>query len=72
LIHWNHATRGLLAPGMCVINTHGIIRDVNTYYCALYGYAQEELVGQLFTFIYEPAEQQCVLALHGAIKSDST
>jgi PAS domain S-box-containing protein len=56
---------------MCVIDTHGIIRDVNAHYCAMYGYAQEELVGQLFTTIYEPAEPQRVQALHDAIKNDS-
>ena len=50
--------------GMCVIDVHGVFRDVNAGYCALYGYAREELLGQLFTLIFAPEDRRQVLALH--------
>ena len=50
--------------GICVIDAHGVFRDVNACYCALYGYAREELVGQLFTLIFALEDQQQVLLLH--------
>jgi diguanylate cyclase (GGDEF)-like protein/PAS domain S-box-containing protein len=56
--------------GICVIDTHGVFRDVNAQYCGLYGYLAEELVGQLFTIIFEPAEQQRILALHDAFMNE--
>ena len=50
--------------GICIIDAHGIFRDVNARYCALYGYTREELVGQLFTRIFEPEDQKNIHALH--------
>jgi PAS domain S-box-containing protein len=50
--------------GICIIDVHGVFRDVNAHYCALYGYAREELVGQVFTLVFEPQERQNIHALH--------
>ena len=50
--------------GICIIDAHGILRDVNARYCALYGYTREELVGQLFTRLFAPEDQKNIHALH--------
>ena len=50
--------------GICIIDAHGIFRDVNARYCALYGYTREELVGQLFTKIFAQEDHQDIHALH--------
>ena len=50
--------------GICIIDAHGIFRDVNARYCALYGYTREELVGQLFTQVFAQEDWQHIHALH--------
>ncbi len=50
--------------GICIIDAHGILRDVNARYCALYGYTREELVGQLFARLFAPEDQKNIHALH--------
>jgi PAS domain S-box-containing protein len=50
--------------GICIIDAQGVFRDVNARYCALYGYAREELVGQVFTLVFAPEDRPHVHALH--------
>ena len=56
--------------GICIIDAHGIFRDVNARYCALYGYTREELVGQLFTKIFAQEDHQDIHALHDTFMNE--
>ncbi|MBW4671511.1 MAG: PAS domain S-box protein [Cyanomargarita calcarea GSE-NOS-MK-12-04C] len=38
--------------GICLTDHNGYYIDVNPYYCELYGFRREELIGQLFTVRY--------------------
>ena len=38
--------------GICLTDENGYYIDVNPYYCELYGFTREELIGQLFTIRY--------------------
>ena len=59
------ATMVQCAPvGICIIDAHGIFSEVNTRYCALYGYTREELVGQSFTRVFAPKDQERLHRLH--------
>lgn len=50
--------------GICIIDASGIFRDVNPRYCALYGYAREELIGNHFTLVFATEEQARMQLLH--------
>lgn len=52
--------------GIAVIDADGIYRSVNPAHCALYGYAEEELLGQPFTRIVPPERQAVAMARHQA------
>jgi PAS domain S-box-containing protein len=38
--------------GICLTDENGYYIDVNPYYCELYGFTREELIGELFTIRY--------------------
>jgi diguanylate cyclase (GGDEF)-like protein/PAS domain S-box-containing protein len=50
--------------GMAVINYDGSFEAVNTAYCSIYGYTQEELIGQIFTILFKPEMRDYVLSRH--------
>ena len=50
--------------GIAVIDLEGRFRTVNPAYCKLYGYREEELLGQVFTLVFPPAERESVLQRH--------
>ena len=50
--------------GIALMDEEGVYEDVNAAYSHLYGYRQDELIGQSVTRIFLPAEHARVLALH--------
>ncbi|WP_046079483.1 GGDEF domain-containing protein [Halomonas sp. HG01] len=50
--------------GICITNEEGILEMVNPAYCAFYGYAEEELLGQPFTMIIPEASREAMIARH--------
>jgi diguanylate cyclase (GGDEF)-like protein/PAS domain S-box-containing protein len=50
--------------GICVTNEEGYFIRVNSAYCELYGYTAEELLGQPFTIVFPPEQQDAVLQKH--------
>jgi PAS domain S-box-containing protein len=56
--------------GICIIDAQGIFRDVNPRYCALYGYAREELIGQRFTLVFAPEEHARMQVLHESFMNE--
>jgi diguanylate cyclase (GGDEF)-like protein/PAS domain S-box-containing protein len=50
--------------GVAVIDHEGIFRSVNPSYCLIYGYRQEELLGQSFTMVFPPPQRERLMALH--------
>ena len=52
--------------GVAVIDHDGVYRNVNPSYCLMYGYRQEELLGQSFTMVFPAPQRERMLALHRA------
>ena len=50
--------------GVAVIDHEGVFRSVNPSYCLIYGYRQDELLGQSFTMLFPPQQRERVMALH--------
>jgi diguanylate cyclase (GGDEF)-like protein/PAS domain S-box-containing protein len=50
--------------GIAVIDHEGIYRTINPAYCAIYGYARDELLGHSFTLVFPPTRREWVLGLH--------
>jgi len=56
--------------GIAVIDFDGRYREVNPAYCALYGYARDELLGRPFTMMFPPDQRDAVQARHQHFLSD--
>ena len=56
--------------GVAVFDENGIYETVNPAYCAIYGYAREELLGQCFTMVFPEDSRERVLALHKQFIAD--
>lgn len=52
--------------GICVTDAHGYFVMVNAAYCALYGYREEELIGQHFTVVVPEQARSGLSSLHDA------
>ncbi|ALT78838.1 hypothetical protein AT984_18255 [Paucibacter sp. KCTC 42545] len=50
--------------GIAVFDFDGRFEVVNPSYCAIYGYSEEELLGNYVTMIFPAEQQQRVLSLH--------
>ena len=50
--------------GICLTNKDGLFEYVNPTYCRMYGYTQEELIGQHFTTIVPEENRERLLDLH--------
>ncbi|TDT50861.1 PAS domain S-box-containing protein/diguanylate cyclase (GGDEF)-like protein [Enterobacter sp. AG5470] len=50
--------------GIAVIDQNGIYLTVNPAYCAIYGYAQHEMINHSFTMIFPPPDHHWVLERH--------
>ena len=50
--------------GMLLIDSFGIIEDVNACYCEMYGYVSAELVGESFTKLFQPEKHALLEELH--------
>ncbi len=50
--------------GVCVTNNRGIFESVNNAYCDLYGYGENELIGQHFTMVVPDAMKPLLSDLH--------
>ena len=50
--------------GIAVFDFDGRFEVVNPSYCAIYGYSEEELLGNCVTMIFPAEQQQRVLSLH--------
>jgi PAS domain S-box-containing protein len=52
--------------GLCLVDERGIIVRVNPAFAEILGYAQEELVGAMFTMLFPPEASVQALAAHTA------
>jgi anti-anti-sigma factor len=50
--------------GICITNEHGTFEYVNPAYCRIYGYREEELIGQPFTIVVPKEQYQQAQELH--------
>ena len=50
--------------GIAVVDFDGVYIEVNSAYCATYGYTRDELLGRSFLMVFPAAEGASVLALH--------
>jgi PAS domain S-box-containing protein len=50
--------------GICVTNDQGRFVKVNKAYCAIYGYSEQELIGQLFTIVLPENIRKYAETLH--------
>jgi PAS domain S-box-containing protein len=50
--------------GICITNEQGIFEYVNPAYTRVYGYSQEELIGQPFTLVVPPEQHQQAQEMH--------
>jgi rsbT co-antagonist protein RsbR len=50
--------------GICITNEQGVFEYVNPSYCRIYGYREEELVGQPFTVVVPREQHQQAQVLH--------
>lgn len=50
--------------GILVTNELGIIEDTNTAFCAIYGYAKEELIGNSFAILMTASNRERALQKH--------
>ena len=50
--------------GVAVIDHEGVFCSVNPSYCLIYGYRQDEMLGQSFTMLFPSPERERVIALH--------
>jgi PAS domain S-box-containing protein len=55
-----HSIFDLVAIGICITDAKGIIVDVNSEYCRIYGYKKDELIGLPFVN-FVPIENRAVL-----------
>ncbi|MEM6428830.1 MAG: PAS domain S-box protein [Deinococcota bacterium] len=58
---WNSAD-----VGMCVTDIHARFVMVNDAYCQTYGYARDELIGQVFTMVLPEDQRQYAYDIHKA------
>ncbi len=52
--------------GICLTDAHGYFVMVNSAYCTLYGYREEELIGQHFTVVLPEQARPALSSLHDA------
>jgi len=50
--------------GICLTDLQGRFVAVNPAYCKIYGYNEDELIGQPFTMVVRPSEREAMIALH--------
>jgi rsbT co-antagonist protein RsbR len=50
--------------GICITNEQGIFEYVNPAYCRIYGYREDELIGQPFTIVVPEGQHQQSRILH--------
>ena len=50
--------------GVCITDRHGYYVSVNTAYCSIYEYSQEELIGQHFTVVVQEEDKAVLSTLH--------
>lgn len=50
--------------GVCVTDENGIFVQVNPAYCKIYGYSNQELIGQHFTIVVQPNQREQLHKLH--------
>lgn len=50
--------------GIAIFDFSGCFEVVNPSYCAIYGYSEEELLGNNVTMIFPVEQQQRILSLH--------
>ena len=50
--------------GICITNQQGIFEFVNPTYCRLYGYSEDELLGNHFTMVVPPDDRPRLSHLH--------
>ena len=50
--------------GVCITDRHGHYVSVNTAYCSIYGYSQEDLIGQHFTVVVQEEDKAALSTLH--------
>ncbi len=60
-------TKGLLNAvdlGICITDERGRLVQVNQAYCRIYGYREEELIGQPFTIVLPKSDHESAMKLH--------
>lgn len=62
----------LAGVGLALMDGEGRYRYVNDAYCGIYGYARDELLGNVFTMVVAPAQQETALANHRAVLESDT
>lgn len=62
----------LAGVGLALMDREGRYRYVNGAYCRIYGYAPGELLGNRFTMVMPPEEQETALANHEAVLAADT
>lgn len=61
----NLQTLANVAPiGLCVVDEEGLYEYVNEFYCKLYGYEPEELLGKHFSMIIPPENKPMLIEQH--------
>ena len=63
---------GEASMGVCITNAQGIFVAVNDHYCQIYGYAENELIGQSFTIVVPGSNQETMSNLHDKFIRDKS
>jgi PAS domain S-box-containing protein len=69
--NWADDFLAQLTLAVCHTDSTGHFVDVNDAYCALYGYTQEELIGQHFSIVIPEGYRAVATGIHDAFISGS-
>lgn len=71
--HENLQTLFNVAPiGLSIVNEEGLYEYVNEFYCKLYGYTPEELIGNHFSMIIPPENKALLIKQHKEFMKNRT
>ena len=62
-----------VAPiGLCIVDEDGLFEYVNKFYCKLYGYTSEELIGKNFSMVIPPENKNALIEQHKEFMNNRT
>lgn len=62
-----------VAPiGLCIVDENGLFEYVNKFYCKLYGYTSEELIGKNFSMVIPPENKNALIEQHKEFMNNRT